>query len=71
MVNEPGILQELEQLKREIHFHLYRYHVLDNPVISDAEYDRLMNRLREIEDRAPRAGHPRLAQPAGGRRDCR
>jgi DNA ligase (NAD+) len=55
MVNHPEILQELEQLKRDINYHIYRYHVLDSPVVSDAEYDRLMNRLREIE-----AEHPEL-----------
>lgn len=58
MVNDPEILQQLEQLKREINFHLYRYHVLDDPVISDAEYDGLVNRLREIE-----AAHPELITP--------
>ena len=52
------ILQELDQLKREINSHNYSYHVLDAPVVSDAEYDRLMNRLREIE-----AAHPELVTP--------
>lgn len=47
------ILQEIEQLKQEINFHSYRYHVMDTPVISDAEYDRLVNRLREIEGSYP------------------
>ena len=36
------IHQELEQLKRDINYHRYRYHVLDSPVVSDAEYDRLV-----------------------------
>jgi len=54
----PDIQRELERLKQEINYHLYRYHVLDNPVISDAEYDRLINRLREIE-----AAHPELISP--------
>lgn len=58
MENPSDVLQELEQLKREIDFHSYRYHVLDNPVVSDAEYDRLVNRLREIE-----AIHPELITP--------
>ena len=31
----------IARLQREIDFHLYRYHVLDAPVISDAEYDQL------------------------------
>ncbi len=41
--------QEYEKLKQSIAYHDYRYHVLDSPVISDAEYDRLVNRLRQIE----------------------
>ena len=42
-----------EQLKSEIHFHNYRYHVLDAPVISDAEYDKLLNELKRIESAHP------------------
>jgi DNA ligase (NAD+) len=41
--------QRYEELKQQIHFHNYRYHVLDDPVISDAEYDRLLVELRQIE----------------------
>ncbi len=43
------LMEELKNLKRDIHFHDYRYYVLDAPVVSDFEYDQLMNRLREIE----------------------
>jgi DNA ligase (NAD+) len=42
-----------DQLKQEISFHLYRYHVLDAPVISDAEYDRLMEELKALESQHP------------------
>ncbi len=52
MENET-LRQELEHLRQEIHFHNYRYHVLDQPVISDAEYDRLMVRLKAIEGEHP------------------
>ncbi len=38
-----------EQLKSEVNFHNHRYHVLDAPVISDAEYDKLLVDLRKIE----------------------
>ena len=48
-----ALYQELEHLRQEIHFHNYRYHVLDAPVISDAEYDRLMVRLKSIETEHP------------------
>lgn len=46
-------LTRYNQLKQEISFHLYRYHVLDAPVISDVEYDRLMNELKAIETEHP------------------
>ena len=39
-----------EELKTKVHFHNYRYHVLDAPLISDAEYDKLLNELKRIED---------------------
>jgi DNA ligase (NAD+) len=42
-----------EDLKREINFHNHRYHVLDDPVISDAEFDRLVVELRKIETDHP------------------
>ncbi len=42
-----------EDLKRQIHFHNYRYHVLDAPVISDGEYDRLLAELKQIESDHP------------------
>ena len=42
-----------EELKQQIHFHNYRYHVLDAPVISDAEYDKLLNELKRIESDHP------------------
>lgn len=43
----------LEKLKKEINFHNYRYHVLDDPIISDAEFDLLLNELRKIESEHP------------------
>ncbi|HEY5904101.1 MAG TPA: NAD-dependent DNA ligase LigA [Anaerolineales bacterium] len=42
-----------EELKQQIHFHNRQYHVLDSPVISDLEYDRLMNELKKIEGEHP------------------
>jgi DNA ligase (NAD+) len=41
--------EKYEKLKEEINFHNYRYHVLDKPVISDAQFDKLLVELREIE----------------------
>ena len=43
--------QEMEKLVRDLNFHSYRYYVLDSPVISDQEYDRLYLRLKELEDK--------------------
>lgn len=47
------LFSRYEELKAQIHFHNYRYHVLDAPVISDLEYDRLMNELKRIEAEHP------------------
>jgi len=56
MVNreDPTNLRErLNILRREISYHNYRYHVLDSPVISDYEFDRLLVELRQIESEYP------------------
>jgi DNA ligase (NAD+) len=45
--------ERLTELREQINFHNYRYHVLDDPVISDAEYDRLLNELKQIEAEHP------------------
>ncbi len=45
--------QRYEELKQQINFHNYRYHVLDAPVISDAEFDRLVVELKQIESEHP------------------
>src|SRR3954471_1599534 len=46
---------DIESLREEIRGHEYRYYVLDDPEISDAEFDRLMNELKKLE-----AAHPEL-----------
>ena len=43
----------LQQLREELNYHLYRYHVLDAPVISDAEYDALYRELLALESAHP------------------
>ena len=50
MNSKSSDIEELEKLTAEINEHNYRYHVLDSPVISDAEYDRLFRKLRELEE---------------------
>ena len=46
---DTDVAQRVEQLRKELNYHNYRYHALDDPVISDAEYDRMMVELRELE----------------------
>lgn len=43
----------VEALRRQIDYHNYRYYVLDDPEISDAEYDRLLRELQDLESRHP------------------
>jgi DNA ligase (NAD+) len=46
-------IKELESLKQQIRHHNYRYHVLDDPEIPDAEYDRLVRQLQALEKEFP------------------
>lgn len=50
--------EQIEQLRRELEQHNYNYYVLDNPTISDFEYDRLLRRLENLEHE-----HPELITP--------
>ncbi len=50
--------QRIEQLRSELHDHNYRYYVLNQPVISDQEFDFKMKELQELEAR-----HPEMADP--------
>lgn len=43
--------REIEKLVRDLNYHCYRYYVLDSPIISDEEYDRLYFRLKELEEK--------------------
>ncbi len=52
-MDEERLRQTYETLKRELNYHSYRYHVLDAPVISDLEYDRMMRQLTDIESDYP------------------
>jgi len=45
--------QRLDELREQVDHHLYRYHVLDDPEISDAEYDRLYDELKALEEERP------------------
>ncbi len=48
----------VEELRAQLSYHDYRYHVIDQPEISDAEYDELMQELRSLEE-----AHPQLITP--------
>src|SRR5579863_8628936 len=58
MAKAAAAKHEIEQLREKIRHHDYRYYVLDDPEVSDAAYDRLMNRLKELE-----AANPKLVTP--------
>ena len=53
-----GLRQRVLRLRAEIEHHNYRYHVLDDPEVPDAEYDRMMAQLRALEQQ-----HPELIVP--------
>ena len=48
-----NIKKQIEKLREEIRHHDYQYYVLDQPVITDAEYDDLMKQLVELEEKYP------------------
>ena len=52
--NQVNIIKKIEELREKIRYHNYRYYVLDDPTVSDTEYDRLMRDLIELEERYPR-----------------
>jgi DNA ligase (NAD+) len=52
------IEKRIAELRQQIRYHNYRYHVLDDPVVSDAVYDELMRQLQALE-----AAHPELIAP--------
>lgn len=54
-----SVVSQAESLRREIEAHNYRYYVLDDPEVPDAEYDRLMRELQTLE-----GAYPELITPA-------
>ncbi len=53
-----NIEKEIESLRDKIRHHEYRYYVLDDPEITDAQFDKLMNQLKALE-----SAHPELITP--------
>jgi DNA ligase (NAD+) len=58
MSKSSEVAKEIQHLREEIRHHDYLYHVADDPEISDAAYDRLMKRLKQLE-----AENPKLVTP--------
>jgi DNA ligase (NAD+) len=52
------ITRRIEELREQIRYHEHRYYVLDDPELSDADFDRLMQELKKLE-----AEHPELVTP--------
>jgi DNA ligase (NAD+) len=57
-MSQQQIMERVAHLRRQINYHNYRYYVLNDPVIGDAEYDALMDELRGLEE-----AHPALVTP--------
>src|SRR6266576_543011 len=57
-MSSPAIQKKIGALREKIRHHEYRYYVLDDPEISDADFDKLINELKKIE-----AEHPELIGP--------
>jgi DNA ligase (NAD+) len=58
IANPVFILKHLEELREVLRFHEYRYYIMNDPLISDGEYDQLFKALEKAE-----AGHPELITP--------
>src|SRR5665648_1013022 len=51
--NHDNILKKIEELREKIRNHNYCYYILDDPTVSDAEYDQLMKELADWETKYP------------------
>ncbi len=57
-MNKEEIKKRILELRKEINYHNYRYYVLNDPVISDEEYDKLFRELLELEEKYPEFQSP-------------
>ena len=53
-----AVQKRVADLREQVDHHLYRYHVLDDPEIPDAEFDRLFDELKRLEDENPELATP-------------
>ena len=65
--SSKDVQKKIDALRDKIRYHEHRYYVLDDPEISDAEFDKLMDELIALEAAASGADHARLADAARGR----
>ena len=49
-----AIVDEIQRLREKIRHHEYLYHVVDDPEISDAAFDKLLNKLKQLEKENPK-----------------
>ncbi len=52
------VMQRIKELRRLVEYHNYRYYILDDPEITDPEYDMLFNELVSLEKKHPQFDHP-------------
>jgi DNA ligase (NAD+) len=57
-MSSKAVQKKVAELRERVDHHMYRYHVLDDPEVSDAEFDRLFDELKALEDE-----HPDLVTP--------
>ena len=57
-MSSSAVEKRVAELREQVEHHLYRYHVLDDPEISDAEYDRLFDELQRLEEENPDLASP-------------
>ena len=50
---DDSVIKRVVELRQELNYHNHRYYVLDDPVISDYDYDRMLQELRDIESEYP------------------
>jgi DNA ligase (NAD+) len=58
LMASEGIKKRVKKLREEIEYHNNRYYILDQPEISDAQYDRLMRELEKLEEEYPKLRSP-------------
>ena len=60
LMASEAIKKKVEKLREEIEYHNTLYYILDQPEISDAQYDRLMRELEKLEGEYPELRSPKL-----------